>query len=311
MIRFVLKDKSSRASMNGYDLRGKDVIVVPLKDHGLDDAAARSQLDAVLVDSLLDGVEVVKLSTLPWSPTIRSPRKSSDKRVAKFFRWAGKRRLRVPYSSNWEIVERSPSDEDVYVKIESFVPDTRLDLLVPKDRDIATTFGVPHVDNIYGYKVLKREKNPLPRLGVHYDAWREKFIDAVIESQKFKDSFEKYQWFTRELFGASDWGSDSTISPTELDRIRNELGDSHPITVLFSSRFNAWYDGKRKEFEMTKLVVDERPTLLDDSHARALVKGVRELYPLFNEVSLFRLTDENPRHWFDYIKMLDRLAGRS
>ncbi len=189
--RMVILD--DKRDIKGFNLGSYDYLVKPY----VDTLVAKNTvtvdecimfLDEALEKAELTGMPVIRLSTLPWTEPYdpkkrRSMRVYNPKHRAKMFKLRPSASFTKPYSDCWEVDVRVPSDEDVWVAIQGF-ESTGSAWDVFNDyramERMAKTFGKT-LPPIYGYKSTEAKPvDPKKIDGVHYDTWREKFLDELI-----------------------------------------------------------------------------------------------------------------------------------
>src|SRR5262249_3489387 len=125
----------------------------------------------------------------------RSHRSVNKKHLKKVFKLKPDEHYGFPYSAAWEIEDREPTPEDVFVVLEEFkVPGIDFYRTFRNDRHMAKIFGGT-IPPIYGYKTT--EKKPVDRkncLGTYYSDWRSEFTKKLAQTPEAMKYLFGWQW---------------------------------------------------------------------------------------------------------------------
>ena len=212
----------------GFDIPQFGAVVKPLRKHDIKDVM--KELDEWLKAAHLTGIEIVYTSDMTYDDyraTSSQTRTYSKKYSAKMFRYLFDHQgYSTKKSSRWEIVDRVPTDEDVYVglyRFEATAPDWDFTSFRSRDRQLADALGIlDKFPEIYGYKddVVGKAK------GVRYSEWRKSWFAENIPADK-RAMLEGQSIL--EVFGVGN--NDSRYSRI-LPLLEKSLGTSHLMTKM-------------------------------------------------------------------------------
>jgi len=227
-VRLIIDDTGN--DLIGYRLNHTDYVVRPLVGKTLDEAV--ESLNVALKASGMDGITIIELSTQPYTPPYKKPKKvNNPKHKVSTFKLIPKHAYGNPYSEHWSSESRVPTKDDIFVITKNFRVDSSRDFFKNyiDDRAICEAFGYT-MPEIYGYKTtLKKPVDPLSLEGTSYFDWRRTFVQNVISAKpELLGLIAELHWSTL----ASD-GYASTPSRSKLDNLQKELGAKHPIIALY------------------------------------------------------------------------------
>lgn len=312
--RFVINDNIlKKRTLSGYNLAYTDYVVSAVDGTPID--MVEELLQKTIEDAGIEGIPVVKISTLPWTPKPKPPPKPVNvKHGKKMFlyvpknktfsyrsRGLGRKRSYVePASVDWDVVDRVPQDDDVYVMIDRFeATDPRFNRY-ENDKKIFEHFGLTMPD-IYGYK--PSEKNIK---GITYSEWRRtKNVDAIKGSQGFPQYLELW-----DHIKSLNHDEGSYFVPREefVDHFKKVLGEDHEITKFAVERTRVLL-GKSHLSYLKDFFVE----FFHDTSKLEQTKKARmflEKYPLLKDIGLLKFFGEGKKfefaeRWVDYIKLVD------
>jgi hypothetical protein len=291
---FLLKDE--RKLMAGYKLqRGQYVVSYPA---GLTPAAAKKELTAIVQKFKMEGIPIKLLSSVPWAKPLSGPRATIDSQKARaavvIFDPTQKGADRK--SEAWKVDSIVPSDDDVYVVLESYRV-TNLDdfyYLYSQDERLATGVGLT-MPKIVGYRRTKNTPVDRSKLkGTDYKDWREKkFREMLLELPEVQEAAK-----------AMAWAHIDSIKVEGQD-LEKQLGADHPLTI-----FGAAIQDARKALGKLSgwpVTAAKYAVPAADAEPRNTREGLLATYPLFNTAGGFvALADHTygPR-WYEYVKLVD------
>lgn len=315
--RIVIKD--DKRSYKGYRFNYQDMVL--LMEPGVIVAQVQKELKEIGKVNAFDGCPVVLASTLPWVQTANLPSDDPErlaKRKCKMFQFNPKMIGSTVLSDRWEPVSRTPEDEDVFVILESYRPDTEdTDFQAKYEyvRDIFNTLKIP-MPHIYGYK--KTKADPVSRSdckGSHFTRWVDNGAVKAITNGSTGAFLIAYR--------ACDKNSFTSADATTAKLVINQLGIQHPVSQLFAVKLLA-RDYLNKSSTITGIhwshlervwrFVEASGSKIDWFKDPTIVmrNKVLELYPLFKAVHGPELVHgTHSSFWVDYILTVDRDRERS
>lgn len=285
--RILLKD--DKRTVKGYSLKHHDYVVIPHKDYTIQ--FVRKRLGEMLEASKLDGIPIVLMSTMPWSPVARrggSVQRHGSKRA---FRLIAANGFTAPYSEGWEPVDRKETPSDVYVDIEHF-SNSYLFENYATDRLACQMLG-EQMPTVFGYK--KRKGVADKHLGTDYKSWSLKLNERLVSDPTVKGRVERYALY--RMYMIEQW-SHSTEHPPELP------GD-HPVRKLYDD-IVAVNDEFSKIDKMGFRTLETRfPSIRDTVKKR--VRAVMGRYPLFFDEPMKLMNSDRRvvQLYVDYVKIVD------
>jgi hypothetical protein len=302
--------------LEGYRLRPEETLVIPNKDKDLGDV--REELAKYLKDASLAGIPVRNLSKSGiWhNPAYQIPvRETNKKHHVKAFRLKEQTSNFGPKSNNWDIVDREPSDDDVFVIISHFeaVGFSGFYSKVQEDRRLAQWLGIKFPE-VYGYKTTARK--PLTKddpKGTYYLEWRQDFFKLHLRWKDIRRWKLLQLWRWRTVFSNGYANHRLTQNLKDyMKRASEELGEKHPITHVLSKYKQADSTFGRmptREQDMFRQLAGTIRIRRRTAPVKA-VDDIYKTYPLLAQASVARLgfltlARTQADMWFDYIKLVD------
>ncbi len=249
----------------------------------------------------LEGIPIIRLSTLPWSntrPGVKRPKAYNKRYQVRSFRFTPAKRFDTPLSQYWEPEVREPQDSDVFVILHGFkAPEYEFYSYYKNDLRLAEEFDVT-LPTVYGYKYT--EKKPI-RVGMckgtEYSAWRVGFAQSLATPEVIEELI------------LEDWAKDNNSAKRVVRKLVAELGGKHPITRFYGKQMAAARSiGKRPVDRVRALSNLRKRVTFESTYAKASA-DILERYPLFETLHCYFDTlcrDERAKLWYDYIKLIDR-----
>lgn len=329
----ILVVDNTRRSLKGYtNLGWHDYLISSKdpKDYSVEDL--QKDLPGIIKSLSLEGIKTGLLSNEYWFSRQREYNNNKKHNKKLFVLKKDHAYFGHPYSRCWDIQEREPSDDDVFVIIRAFksVNHHNFFYQVQKDRQVAKDFGVV-VPDIYGYKDTDKAPVDLKSVkGIQYRDWRKKLYEEI--GKKCEGQLNAYEW-AYAFESARGW--EFPKAATLMEFLIAELGTKHPLTVVFQKHRDAAKEMAelgRKETYLNSLSEVHRNVRANiDENLSAAEKEVDELlrgYPLLLEGEYNRYykntiikkfsnrfldcghavrdgTINFSREWIRYIKMID------
>jgi len=322
--RLVIKDDPRKLS--GFNLRHSDYVVSPLRKTTVDEC--RKALAKMIKMAKLTGIEVVDISTMPFSDWKASKGRTTNKKhQVRSFRLVGTSSY-GSRSENWEIVDREPTDEDVYVIISRFEAVNFSDFYraYSQDKRLAAVLGI-EMPEVYGYKTT--EKKPLTDKdcqGTPYNEWRDDYFKGRMTTA-MRCYLAHHQW--ANVLEVSEWAHSyrfPLLGKTKDERaasvqahLEKLLGDEHPIVDLFAKHVSGFRAMQKVDANIREVMPEIIRRFGDNkgSPASKALKALNKLYPLFSRhADISDLWEADDRYadkatfnkadeWVQYIKMMD------
>jgi hypothetical protein len=260
----------------------------------------------------IQGIPVIKLSTLQWYPTARNSagKVINPKHRVKMFKFNFEGGYSKPWSDAWETVEHAPSKDDVFVIIKAFqTQDFNLGEYYRSDKILAEAFGGT-LPMILGYK--STEKKPVFEkdcLGTTYVEWRKKWVPTLL-TQHVKDQFALWQWL-KVVEQTKHYWRTARADKKVYDKLAAELGEDHIISLLVKNNYEGQaYFKKNDKIQSALAHLEGRaPELMADvSVAKKTVDLIYTKYPLLSleEFSVAEVWGDQSAAWLQYIKLIDK-----
>ncbi len=293
--RLVFRDE--KKLLAGYTMLPGDVIVDPL----LDVFSARKALNQQIKDMNVDGIPVIKISTLPWVKPITAPRQVDLARSRAHCLILDPNNLYADRKSErWTPTVRVPLDTDVWVILDSYVVDGLSDFYESYENDKslleAKAIG-GKMPQIIGYRNTKAHPVDRSKLkGTEFKVWRQKgYVELLTAHPNVSTGLAAKVWSN-----VSAYGVDSSIVA--------KFGADHPVGDYIANVLKGTKDyyGVGKDYHAAIYRAHQSMTEADNPAERQW-KLLAERYPLLhvqgNQVSMFGGTHKD--RWFDYIKIMD------
>jgi len=287
-----------------------DYLVRPNNGEAL--AVVQAELNERVIAARLDGIPVALLSTLPYEEPEHGPGpKANQKHMRRFFRLANPDARGKMSSNDWEVVERKPSSDDVFVIIERFTPVGNDDFcrMVRDDLVAAKRLGVAGWPDIYAYKTTETKPiKPEECTGTHYNDWRVSLFKKLSEEPAMQRAIVDHDW-------AQILNLDYDKLLVAFRFIAHNLGTDSPIHKAYTKMVIAAKRLRRGGYSAK--VIDGLKARLPtrESVAKSCLDEMNKRYPLLEEckagISLFAEESEARAKWMDYIRLVDRDRARS
>lgn len=308
--RFIVKDDTR--NITGYGLHGHNYIVRPRLDASVE--TVKAELNRLIVKSDLVGIPVIMISTLPWAAPIRPPVKQANKKhkVSQFI-LKGDKTFKHPYSEVWDIVEREPTAEDVYVILTNFRTCARRDskandiyYLYDKDQGLAELFDL-ELPTVYGYKSTeKKPVKPEDCLGTNYFEWRPKLLEQLLLLPNVKRWIDDAAWH--------DLISDAPQKKA-CEKLKKTLGETHPIYIFLKHHHKHNTNYNKLGWEKRKHIDELAHRVWNDKTpgpGKLALKALHDRYPLLQASTgwprgiavLWR--GDYSSQWLEYVAMIDK-----
>lgn len=312
----VLRDDTRKLS--GFDLRSSDFVVTPRDGHDL--KQVEEELPGLLEKAGLTGIRVRRTSEVQWYARSVDPKQKEvnpKHKVAKAtFRLKSRVCFDTPYSNHWEIEEREPQDDDVFVILEAFQPvDDRLYSTYAEDAAIIQAMGGT-MPPIYGYKnTLSKPIKAEQCKGKLYSQWRDEYILGLMTDADW-EMVNQWQWSQIVSSPYRPW-EDREKDTTWMAKVAAaELGADHPVSRFMEKHVKAKSALSRhsKEAKRAEYLANLAGTL--GKRGRALRNPAKEAertlftrYPLLglSDIGLSFLlgTPEDRQVWYGYLRLVD------
>lgn len=333
-VRLLIKDENKK--VDGYGLSSLDYVIRRNKDANpevtLDDV--RKELEEVIEKAKIFGIQVLNISTLPWHSKAKFsvlPTKKTNKKhqVRTFVLTSDRNRGSRGWSSYWDIEDRTPQPDDIYVILQSFKVRGENGVIGVKfyedlraDRRLLDGVGIP-MPKVYGYKTSEKNQVDDSKLqGKDYYQWRKEYFEQVVRDPKVETLASHMLWhrlISRSRFYRSYYsGNDSKISSKALATLFTRLGKNHPLCEFLRKVMVARRELKRASPEKLSAIHDLLTRLQDDkeeaedqsvSEQQEALNKITDSYPMmtiFNNGINELLNENNIDVWIDYIQTVDR-----
>lgn len=306
--------------MDGFRTGWGPIIVHPNSETVTLDEV-RAELATILEKTKMTGLPIRLLSSYPWYPpynaTPRAPvkRDVNKKHQVSTFRLLDKRNHVFPFSESWDIEEREPKDEDVFVILESFqsIPSTSTGSekfydTIKMDQELAKMVGLT-LPTIYGYKTTQAKPvDPTKVKGITYPQWRTKFFFNNL-TPEMREKIQNFRW-TSVIRSGAYYHTFNRNDSVLVDKVVPILGDDHLVSKILL--------GFRRGVRMAKSHAEHNDELWERLlkllkgtliyEADVLMEQVKK-YPLLSAYGGVRALVEDKEKmsmWVDYIKLIDR-----
>lgn len=295
--------RNERKNAKGYDFKRGDIIVEPsTPDH----AAARKALNAEIIKKGIVGIPLVMISSITWTRPASAPRDIDYSRAKAACLVFDTTMINAPKKSQrWTPVTRVPLDTDVYVIMDSYIPegfnadndfyDTFL-----RDRELLEgQFVGGKMPQVVGYRDTKATPVDRAKLkGMSYSKWsQDELPKLLMKCKPIADAVASKVWA-----GISCYAADTYI-------VASKLGNDHPIATFIGKVVQGakLYNTARNS-KMADVVDRASSTLKDETNeALATWNALAEKYPMMRIYagSISQFSASNRDLWIDYIKLID------
>lgn len=301
--RILIRDVNR--SHRGIPTTVDDRIVYPIGTSTVD--AAVDELNTLLRAAGLDGIPIVRMSTLPFtapskrrtSSGVTTPAKSERLFVLKASAYDSYNRT-TP-SANWQAVDHTPSGDDVYVVLDGFRTSDDWSFMsnLSADRVIFRWLGLTPPP-VIGYRSSANLKRTDIR-GTEYNAWRTQAIRRALDANP--DRAAEYETYRRSEFRTQMRSWRNSRFDATLNAVIAQFGADSPMRAFLSTLV-----GVSKPDDSSAM------RKLDDIGVDPVKEASRTVfgrYPLLDPEnggpSLSILVEEvRSAHWIAYINRTDR-----
>lgn len=311
--RIILAD--DKRTKRGFRLTSDDFLIhTPLP---YDWALVEKELTALLDEVDLQGIPVVKLSTLPWEKPTRdaSGKTINAKHKMNLFKFLPNACFARPWSAAWEPVSRVPTPEDVYVVISDFqVKGYDLGQAMRQDRKLLKNFGTSTDIELFGYKTTaKKPVDVSTLLGTDYDVWRKKMVLGLVTPAIVLE-LEQYAWEAGSVFSSGYYRNaeeeDAKFAKI-IAKMEPLLGPTHPIVEMLKNQIaaNQHFRNNKDRYEALTMLHERLAEYNDDCTWSEPHWRILDKYPLYRATSrdINDLYGEYAEAWVQYIKYIDSL----
>lgn len=309
-------------SLKGYTFGSYDYIV---RRHRPDQTSptpevsnVETELAATITTLGIEGVPVVRMSTLPWRQTNHRSSANNEKHKLRLFMWdaSNNSQYGVPYSDFWTGIDHVPDDDDVYVELSGFKPigrleDTNLVTYTRLAEKICGVLGI-QMPVIYGYKVTQSEPSKA-RKGKRLSDWYCGIVEKLVKTASFINYVDAFDWRRAGRGGGYYSGGDIVAGSKKVSEL---LGADHMISQFVDRYRIASTAAAPKiltDFQWMERILDQLE--MDGKRPRSSVHVAREKiesrYPLMKTsrqiFDLFAGTHGD--EWKGYVKMIDERNG--
>lgn len=300
----------------GYHLEWRDYLVEKHKDATWDEV--RAEIDAMLIEAKLEGMPIEKISSRSWwtnqKQKLKAQKTTNKKHMVSTFEFLPAAGRYHPWSSCWDISEREPDKNDVYVLLQKFRTDTKKHNpdtfnfyeLYKEDEFVAKQLGGT-LPKIYGYKTTDKVPFDVSKIkGTEYRQWRADWIKSLM-TMKYVKVFNYWEW----VQSPDDYryNHDNLPSQSDAAELMAQLGTSHHVSSFFKSIFAAKRvikKGKLQRADLSMLqIVKERVYAEMKSEYDAACDRILETYPLLKQRGVEGLWIDEAAPWVQYIKLID------
>ncbi len=304
---YLILQDDTRA-ISGYALDFNSIIIKPHKNVPLEDV--RAELDEVLRGARLEGIPIQCITEFPWSPpAVGGERKVNKKHQMRTFRLKANTRFQVPYSEGWDIEEREPQEDDVYVILEKFEAQGCREFYSTYLSDVELTkyLNIP-MPPVFGYKHTSKDPVIAASLkGQPYMEWRKMFFQNLC-TQELLGVLQESRW--AYVLPNIRYEYQVTLRDFEvyLETVRQALGKIHPITLFLSQYWEAHKKVNTAPYPNNTVI----QTLLQKIvtipfEADIAFQQLQARYPLLAQHGgLYTLGTNSAPLWVEYIKLVDR-----
>lgn len=284
----------------------------------MDVGKVEAELAKLLADAGLTGVPIKRMSEM--QVVEKAPddgpveREVNPKHQERYFVLNTRMRNKVPHSDNWDIVDRVPTDDDVFVLINRFEA-VGVDGFIKRVKNTRRLFDMLGLDMppIYGLKTTERKpvyKEDVP--GMHFTEWRRKvIIDRIESDREFRDLLDAYYWSSVFNHG---WFPAHQV-PETISWLKTQLDGRHRI-IVFLRRFHRAHREMMKLSRSHKDVI-ETVARMDIQYRRAKLpkasyQRIMDRYPLLRTFSqtaglrVFLPDTEEREDWVEYVTLIDK-----
>lgn len=306
--RFVIRDTGN--AISGYGLRGYSYIVRPRLGATVD--VVKAELDKLIEKFGLKGIPVLNISSLTWNAPIKpASRKANKKHKVSTFVMDPTKPFCHPFSDVWNVEEREPTPDDVFVILHNFRtqpkrsnPQKDIYYVYKEDRDLAEAFELT-LPKIYGYKSTpKKPVQASDCVGTEYFKWRESFMDSLLALPKVQKAITNAAW-VNVLSGGP--------GKKACNQILTHVGRAHPVYQFLLRHHKNLMDFRKVQGRMKRRLKDleTRAFAKQETEAKQLLEELYTKYPLlkvsggWSNSGITKLWGEDSKKWLHYITLVD------
>ncbi len=280
----------------------RDMLVVPRKGSSIN--AVMQELNSLLRQKRLKGVKIDLISNLS-----RISKPTNRKHTSKLFKLNLNRGRRSKVASDyWNIVDRTPSEEDVFFLIKRFetttVPLGFFWTRMQDDKAALKLLDVPFPE-IYGYKITARKPLTIEDCkGTEYTAWlRGALTEALSSRPDIQRKVQNYWWRHRH--------PRRSLDSNLIGFLEQRLPSDHPLIQYCQRALDAWEEGNNSS---SALLTISRRVQNSLSEGRSQLLSLYEKYPLLipdslgGRAGLDVILEEGSLRdsWITYIQLIDQ-----
>ena len=316
--RLVIRDTGLK--LDGYNLEHAAYVISPVGGvvAGIlpsEVASARAALDAKLLECRADGIPIAYISTYQWVKPYKPGRRSGPpkpKHKVRNFVLMASSCFSKPYSDNWAIEDRVPTDEDIFVILSGFQPVHGVDYrMLREDRALAYHFRVG-MPTIYGYKTTEKKRVYPERVkGTHYADWSKTFVRSLLTPEVLA-LLDLIRW--RPDRGGNGYGESER---TVVQQVVGKLGPTHPVSAFLQhqDRAHAGLVSLPPHRSETLMYEGLSRRLPGDAEKSLVLEDIFEKYPLLDvptsgwrdrREDLHVLLNDRAEHYLHYIQLIDK-----
>lgn len=301
----ILIDDTSK-ELIGYHLQFSDWVMRPAEGVSFD--LAKHHLEEALEKAKLSGIQILRLSTLPWTAPYRKPPKTNNpKHKVSTFKLVPLAAHSSPWSKNWSVEKRIPDKSDVFVLVRNFRALNYKSFFseYKSDRNLINHFG-GDMPEVYGYKSTERkpiDASTIP--GTPYEEWR-RTLGAGLTTAENLELIDGMYWTV-----LGDQNFVSMPDPHDRSIVEAAFGPLHLITKTLDQQaaYSLKYQGMSASKRDAVMHLAKRIGLtFASSSAKLAVDEIYRTYPLLEITRIVSLWDYRHQHkWHDYVRTIDRL----
>jgi hypothetical protein len=301
--RFVLLDDPR--AISGFSFEDYHFLIKPLEGATQDEVL--TELEPFLERAKLTGVPIVLASSFYWS-SVDARRVGNKKHQVNTFRLKTQTSYFPPYSEGWEIENREPQEDDVFVILEKFIARIPYNFysIYSSDVLLAKEFKLT-MPQVYGYKHTTKDPKVTGSIkGTCYFEWRKTFFGSLLTEDK-KEALQQLRWSRIVPVKTYDYRTMASHPSKYVAQVAESLGLTHPISAFLSQVLKA------KEIQKITPTPDTYEKLLQVLQTPLVYEAETKLhlleqtYPLLNLYGgLNVLGGKTADVWIEYIKLVDR-----
>lgn len=317
--RTVIYFKDDNRSIKGYNVPSGTYVLRPVGGVKVSRETAMRHVEKSLTESGLMGIPIRNISSIPYDETLvknslygKNGQRKTKYGVACFqLNMHGKEYPSNPLSDNWDVIERVPTNDDVFVILSAFLPYNQFFDLYQKDLRLMKFLG-REMPPVYGYKT--KQTKPVTEQdcsGVEYRKWRETSFKDIL-THKVKLAIREMQWAEALRYSTYYSFSDGlkSLSREAFTELLGEvLGKKHPFAKFFRKHVKALAAFNAKTDDTRFLLRDIVNRYNVPDPIKDHLKDLTACYPLLKDIGLENLWKNHRDHWIDYVKMVDANVG--